>query len=166
MWWWGVQVKQTLDLASNRKHIHVHAVHSKHGTNVGFWKQTLIQGLMSPRQNNRKRTCRSKSFVKRPAGDRPALPELLAGDWFASATWRNSTWPEAWSYHRRHTGGLCTFWLQPCISTRHRSCLARPVEEKRGEERKGGGDVVNTHKLVTSSVWSTRQYPHCYSMPI
>lgn len=64
-------MKETFDLALNRKHIYVHSVHSKHGTNVGFWKQTLIQGLMSPRQNNRKRTCRSKSFV---SGQREIVP--------------------------------------------------------------------------------------------
>lgn len=40
------------------------------------------------------------------------------------------TWPEAWSYHRHHTGGLCTFWPQPCTLTKHRSCLALPAGDK------------------------------------
>lgn len=37
---------------------------------------------MSPRQNNRKRHVAANHLSE---GDRPALPELLAGDWFASA---------------------------------------------------------------------------------
>lgn len=100
---------------------------------------------MSPRQNNRKRRVAANHLSEaRGRSSRP--PRASRGRLVRVSPWRNPTWPEAWSYHRHHTGGLCTFWLQPCISTRHRSCLARPVEEKRREGGGGGEHSQTGHK--------------------
>lgn len=56
-------------------------------------------------------------------------------------------WREAGFYRRHNTGGLCTFSLQPCTLTRHRSCLRQPEKDEGGD-----GQLFKGHK------WDQRLY--------